>query len=162
MSFNQTEFILSKESLLTISGTSSAHDWEVVVSQFTGGLKIKENIVQYLRLEVPVANIKSERGPAMDNKMYKALKKEQHPEISFALRAINEESHLSGVLTIAGVSQNISIKGKVIQEANRVQLKGNHKLVLQDYNIEPPTAMFGQIVVGNEITIVFNLVFEKK
>ena len=46
------------------------------------------------------------------------------------------------------------------QEGN-IQIAGKHKITLQDYNMEPPTAMFGTIVVGDDVTVNFDLVFAK-
>jgi hypothetical protein len=35
------------------------------------------------------------------------------------------------------------------------------KIVLQDFTIEPAKAMFGQIIVGDEVTVNFDLIFSR-
>jgi len=49
---------------------------------------------------------------------------------------------------------------EVITEDNsKLSFKGTLPLKLSDFNIEPPSAMFGQIVTGDEITLNFELSF---
>ena len=48
----------------------------VNAESISGDLSTNRQEITSLELLVPVANIKSERGPTMDNKMHAALKKE--------------------------------------------------------------------------------------
>lgn len=156
----QESHTLSPESKLTISGTSTVHDWEVTVNSFVGSLTAQGDQIKDLKIEVPVTNIKSERGPTMDNKMYAALKAEAHPNIYFSLDGVTDNKVVTGVLTIAGVEKEVEIVVNTKQEEKKTSVSGAHEIVLQDYGMEPPTAMFGQIVVGESVTVSFDLVFE--
>lgn len=40
-----------------------------------------------------------------------------------------------------------------------LHLQGSKSLKLADFQVEPPTAMFGQIVTGDEISVVLDLYF---
>jgi polyisoprenoid-binding protein YceI len=105
----------------------------------------------------------------MDKKTYDALKSEEHPEIKFDLsngkvREVNGNSFIveaSGSLEIAGVTRDIEFEAEGEKMSpNQYKFTGNHKINMKDYDMEPPSAMFGQIVTGEEVTINFELVLD--
>lgn len=126
-----------------------------------GELRMSEGSVEDIHFEVDVAAIKSERGATMDNKMHKALKKDEHPKIGFDLTEAKGGATLVGHLTIAGKQNTVEIPVDLKSSESTVALSGEYKIVLQDYGVEPPTAMFGQIVVGDEVVVTFDLKFSK-
>ena len=67
-----------------------------------------------------------------------------------------------GSLNIAGAEKTVEIPVTMETASEGLKIKGQKKLVLQDYGMEPPTAMFGQIVVGDEVTVNFDLLFSKQ
>ena len=157
---SQETHTLSKESVLTISGTSTVHSWTVTANNMQGSMSYTDNI-KALGLKVPVADIKSERGAAMDKKMHGALKLEQHPEVSFTLGEIDNGNgpSIKGKLMIAGVEKSVDLKSEMLAVDKGYRIKGSQEIVLQDFGIDPPTAMFGQIVVGDKVTVNYDLVF---
>lgn len=157
----QDTYKLNDKSAMAISGTSTVHDWTVTANQMEGTLEMKANAISQIGLTVPVENIKSERGPAMDKKMYAALKKDEFPSVSFQLQEIKGTTVLTGMLQIAGTEKSVQIVAEINPTSDAISIKGEKKLVLQDFGMEPPTAMFGQIVVGDEVTVRFDLVFTK-
>lgn len=161
--YSQETYKLSESSLLTISGTSTVHSWTVTANSLQGSMSYTDDIKD-IRLRVPVADIKSERGAAMDKKMHGALKLEQHPEVIFTFQEIDNISGLSikGQLNIAGAEKPIDLRSEVLAVDNGYNIKGSQEIVLQDFGIEPPTAMFGQIVVGDKVTVNYNLTFVKQ
>ncbi len=159
--FAQDSYILSPESTLTIEGTSTVHDWIVSANAMHGTLTTNGSQPKTINFEVNVADILSERGPTMDNKMHEALKQEEHPTISFKLSKLKNGTILLGLLTIAGVEKNVEIDTKTDTTGDGLKIKGEKKIVLQDFGMEPPTAMFGQIIVGDEVTVKFDLSFSK-
>jgi len=162
LGFSQESLELSSQSTLIISGTSSVHDWTVAAKEMTGKLTALENTPTEIIFEIMVVDIQSERGAAMDKKMHAALKKEQHPKIDFKLQEVKGKSIIIGILNIAGVSKEVEIDSEITSLTNGIQIKGEKKISLQYFDIEPPTAMFGQIIVGNDVTIFFDLIFEKE
>ena len=159
---SQETYKLSEGSLLTISGTSTVHNWTVAANNMQGTMSYADNIKD-LRFRVPLADIKSERGAAMDKKMHGALKMEQHPQVSFVLQEVDKGNGLSlkGKLTIAGVEKSVDLKSDVSVVNKGYRIKGSKEIVLQDFSMEPPTAMFGQIVVGDKVTVDYDLTFTK-
>jgi polyisoprenoid-binding protein YceI len=161
MVLGQTNYKLDDKSVMTISGSSTVHDWTVTANLMEGTLELKANTISKMGLTVPVESIKSERGPTMDNKMYAALKKDEYPSVSFQFQEIKGTTILTGKLDIAGTEKSVQIIAEINPTSDAVTIKGQKKLVLQDFGMEPPTAMFGQIVVGDEVTVQFDLVFTK-
>lgn len=160
--FTQDTYVLSEKSKLTINGTSTVHDWTVTAHTMSGMVAVEENAPRELTLEVAVGAIKSERGATMDKKMHAALQKDTHPKVGFSLKEAKEEGLLSGTLAIAGHEQDVEIATTTNFSDDSVAMIGEHRIALKDFQIEPPTAMFGQVVVGNEVTVKFDLVFEKE
>lgn len=158
----QDSYSLSPESKLTIDGTSTVHDWTVTASTMNGVLKAEGNTPKEIDFEVMVSDIESERGATMDKKMHAALQKESHPKVMFALKEVKGESTLVGVLTIAGKQKDVKIPGKISIIGNSLKISGEYGMPLKDFDIEPPTAMFGQVVVGPDVVVKFDLVFEKE
>ncbi|WP_446050442.1 hypothetical protein, partial [Zobellia laminariae] len=70
----QDEYTLADSSKLTISGTSTVSDWDVVANSVAANLKYDGVAPKQINLEVEVADIMSERGASMDKKMHDALK----------------------------------------------------------------------------------------
>lgn len=165
--YAQESYTLSKESVLKINGSSTIHDWTVTANSLEGSLEMKDGDVTNLSLQVEVSEIKSERGAAMDKKMHAALKKEEHPQVSFKFKEFkkNPESEnaygIHGMLNIAGVENAVTIVSEIKEEGGNYIFKGSKEIKLQDYDMEPPTAMFGQIIVGDNVTIDFDLVYTK-
>jgi len=159
--FAQETYTISSDSKLTIDGTSTVHDWTVLANSMTGNVTAEEGLPKTIEFEVAVAEIQSERGAAMDKKMHAALKKEEHPKISFKLTEVKNSTNLAGKLNIAGQEKAVEIPVKMNTDNGSLKISGEYAITLQDYGMEPPTAMFGQIIVGNDVTVKFDLDFSK-
>jgi polyisoprenoid-binding protein YceI len=179
----QVKYTINKESVMTISGTSTIHEWTSKVNTINGeiiflkssrdkSMPQKGKLAQSVKIEVPVKSIESPRGPVMDGKTYDALKSEEFPNILFQLsdnnitevtdKASNKFKLLiTGNLTIAGNMNpvTLTLDGQRL-EGNSFRLIGNYMLKMSDFKVDPPTAMFGQIVTGDLVTIAFNLLID--
>ncbi len=155
----QDTYRLSSESVMTISGTSTVSDWTVVANTIKGSMSKTTEAFTEISIAVPITDIKSERGASMDNKMYAALNAQEYPTVYFMARRLKEDILKNGTLSIAGVEKPIQILVKIERGDGRIAISGTHYILLQDFGIEPPTAMFGQIVVGEKVAIAFDLVF---
>ena len=68
-----------------------------------------------------------------------------------------------GSLTIAGTTRQIEVEATYTVSTNgSIQCKGSKKLAMSDYNIEPPSFMFGSVTTGNDITVSFDVVLAPK
>jgi len=156
----QETYTLTADSKLTIDGTSTVHDWTVTANSMQGIVKVEGTSPKEIDFQVNVADIISERGATMDKKMHNALKKEEYPKVLFVLKEVKGQDSVSGTLTIAGNSNDVDIESKISNSGDVLKISGEKKIVLKDFEIEPPTAMFGQVIVGDDVTVKFDLVFK--
>ncbi|WP_106605429.1 YceI family protein [Chitinophaga ginsengisoli] len=166
----QVQYQQKNDFTLTINGTSTMHDWEMKTSKiacnatFTfyedgelGGLTL-------LNFTMPAESLKSERT-GLDAVAYRALKTKQYPTITFNLisAAVSKQGTViscTGNLTVAGVTQSISIVGAAQVNADKsITIKGTKQIDMRDFEIDPPTFLFGQFTTGENVTITFNLTF---
>lgn len=160
--------ISNSSSTLTIEGTSSLHDWEEVAEIFKGSIRIDKDtelFIKELDVTIQAESLKSGKR-AMDKNTYKALKTDTYKTISYTLTSVknlidngngNYTAEVSGNLTIAGVKKGISMNLTLAFINNGLSIKGEKKIKMTDYNIEPPKALLGTITTGDEITVNFNL-----
>ena len=163
MTFAQETYTLTSESVLTVDGTSTIHDWTVTANTIQGSLSADQDILKEILFEVAVEGIISERGATMDKKTHNALKKGEHPKVIFSVQKVDvsniENQNIIGRLNIAGVEKEVAIPSNITRSVGEIKIKGEKEIKLQDYGIEPPTAMFGSIIVGDMVIVKFDLVF---
>lgn len=171
---------LSPKSTCILSGTSTLASWTADVSKINGTLNLGDAFsgpsipdmgtqVEGATISIPVDSITGARGDAMTTKIHNAFKHTEHPEIVFELSSgsITQITDAAagtfvitaqGKLTMAGVEKEISVpfNGKRLENGG-YQFECVYKIKMTDYNIEPPSAMFGQIVCGDEVSVIFNL-----
>ena len=154
---------------VSVKGTSSLHDWESSVDklQARGAFSLSGNALSDVKdvvVKIPVKAIKSTKGKMMDNKTWDAFNYEKNPTITFTLseRKINPTKQsliANGTLTMAGVSKSVELHLVYkILPGGELQVTGEHKLLMSDFKMEPPTAMMGTIKVGDEIAVGFQII----
>jgi polyisoprenoid-binding protein YceI len=106
----------------------------------------------------------------MDKNTYKALNTDKYKNITYTLNKVNGIEKLSGndykvkttgSLMIAGVKKDINLNFNLNCNSDQLVLKGQYKLNMTDFKIDPPTAMFGTIKTGEEVLIKFETHFNK-
>lgn len=153
---------------LKVQGTSTLHDWESNVEQldFKGSFTVSGNALVEIRnvvINIPVTSIKSPQGKLMDNKTYDAFHFEKNPRISFVMTGSKIQDGkgvliATGTLSMAGMTRptDLILNYKVLPY-DELQITGSKKLVMTDFNMEPPTAMMGAVKVGDEVVVTFDL-----
>ena len=167
-SFSQVRFH-PESSKIAVQGTSTLHDWESLVKM--EDVKVELHIEEadplllgHLRLTIPAKSIKSGES-MMDNKTYEALKAEKHPVIQYeaAVFEYREDKVVVSVgkLKIAGTERNIPVTANFkIDPNNQIPFTGSVSFKMTDFNISPPTAMFGTMKTGDEVTIEYKIIVE--
>jgi len=172
--FAQTYNVSNKESKMEVLGTSSIHDWEIKAEQQKGDLALEiENgnlkSIQNLDFTVIAESLKSGKG-SMDKNTYKALNTGKYKEITYKLEKVTSIKNASennfkvdtrGYLTIAGTKKLVDITFDLKLGDKSIRLSGSKALKMSDFNIDAPTAMFGTITTGDQITIKYNTIFTK-
>ena len=95
----------------------------------TGSVTAEEGLPKTIEFEVSVAEIQSERGAAMDKKMHAALKKEEHPKISFNLIEVKNSTNLAGKLNVAGQEKAVEIPVKMDTDNGSLKISGEYAMI---------------------------------
>lgn len=144
-----------------VAGTSTLHAWTVDVNKAQGQLALDTaGTPTYVHMEFEVETMVSGRGPVMDGKVKKALKAQTHPWITFESSSIvrnSEKLNVIGLLDIGGVKENVELE--VMSNHNNYTTTSD--LSFSQFDIIPPSAMFGQIKCGDDISITFDVTFSK-
>jgi len=159
------------KSSMSILGTSTLHDWEVDVEEFDGYMKTDMDATSNTILEGRmVASVKSFKSfkTSMDKVMYEAMNEENYPKLTFKYLDIKESyqkdgktyAEIKGELSIAGTTKVVALLASIEHSTNQVTLIGKKTFKMSEFNIPPPTAVFGTIKSGDEITIVYNFTFK--
>ncbi|WP_339815837.1 YceI family protein [uncultured Imperialibacter sp.] len=160
-------FKAEKGSKITVSGTSTMHDWTMVSEDVKVDASIADGgaTIEGLKLSLPVNTLKSHKS-GMDDNAYKALKSDKNPQITFNLKTSQAKGSSlvqgAGKLTIAGVTKDISLDGKLEPLADgKYKLTGSYTLDMEVYSVEPPSFMFGTVSTGKEVTITYEIILTK-
>lgn len=171
--FNAQESKLNlAESKLTIFGTSNVHDWDIVAHAMNGKatFNFEANILddlKYLDFSVETEQLLSGRS-GMDSNTFKALNSKKYKTINYRLTkvlkitktAANTYSiEAQGDLTISGVTKNITQIFTAVVSGKKVILSGKTKITMMQYKVTPPTALFGTIKTGPDVTIDFKVTY---
>jgi polyisoprenoid-binding protein YceI len=131
---------------------------------------IREHFVKSFALVVPVDQLSSGEK-ALDENMRKALKGARYKDIRFRMDSYDVRMPsptaaafgitLHGRLSLAGVERRIDVAATCVQVGEGLRLSGSKELLMTDYQIKPPTLMFGAIKTADLITIRFNATLQK-
>ncbi len=157
---------------VTVEGTSNVHEWtasttavlitEVDIAAGEGDLlqaALQPGALRAFDLTIPARGLTSPKE-GIDKNMHKALKVEEHPHITFRLRAFEPAGanyQATGMLTIAGVEREVVLNLEVQPKAGAIVVTGTTGLVMTDYGIKPPSAMLGMVKAGPKVTIRLEL-----
>lgn len=172
MSMAQQSYNLSSIKI-KVEGTSNIHDWHMMSEQgqcnamfnWNGSVL---NGLSSLSFSMPAESLKSD-SKVMDKNTYKALVTDKYPTISFNVITSNVKPgnnntyvvSVKGKMTISSVSKEVWLAGVATLNADKtVSVYGSYKFKMTEYNVTPPSIMFGSIVVGDELVIKFNLLFK--
>lgn len=172
---NTEEVSLSDESNLSINGTSNVTDFSCGLEQHLSQEKLSFSY-QFEQNRVLVDGntlyINAEqfdcgkRGINRDFK--KALKVKEYPYIKITLKELivtDAQSFPTEALVnieIAGVVREYMISLVEIESfSNSVRVRGEKSLNITDFNLSPPTALFGMVKVRDELSIDFNLIISQ-
>ena len=167
---------VSPDSKLWVEGGSNLHDWSCKASSIDASIDVDEafvksteaspSLLQKVEVKVPVRNLKCGKGK-MDDNLYKALKADAAPQISYVLGKFEVEPGASkdafivktvGELTVAGASKTVNMEVKTTRAADgSVRAEGAVPLLMTDFGVKPPKALLGTLKTDNEITVKFDL-----
>jgi polyisoprenoid-binding protein YceI len=168
---------VAPDSKLWIEGTSNLHGWSCKATTLEAAVELDAatanevaiappKSLKRVQVKVPVKSIKCGHG-GMDDNLYKALKADESPDISYILATFDAASgeakdsftlHTVGTLTIAGKENNLTMDVIATRMPDgTVKATGVVPIKMTDYGIKPPTAIFGRLKTGDEVKINFEL-----
>jgi hypothetical protein len=168
---------------ISITGTSSLHDWEVVGKDIQGTLALapgasmqtlkdlKSALPLEAKVEVPSKSLESGNG-VMDKKMFKALESNKYEKVLFVLDSLKVSEadspasaadgtlnvEVKAKLTIAGETRWVAFPAEItwLPEQKSLVVAGKVDLRMTEYGIDPPRALFGTLKTGDEVTVSFS------
>ena len=170
------------ESKLWLEGTSTLHDFTITANNIKSSISFESSMnennsleefkITYLKLIVPIWKLDS-GNESMDENMQEALSAEVNPNIVFALispvvfsfdNVIDSITiNATGNLTVAGTKKSVDLNITVLtQSENEFEFKGEIKLLMTDFGVEPPSMFFGTMNTGNELTVKFEMILNRK
>jgi polyisoprenoid-binding protein YceI len=158
---------------LSISGTSTMHPYVVTTKTLKVGAAVatatdlkgllQPGALQGFELQIPVNTFTSDKD-GLTKQMFKALKADKHPTITFRLTSYTVDSGANGIvvrptgtLTVAGVEKPIEIVLDVKEVAGALQVRGTRDMLMTDFGIKPPTMFMGMLKTDDKVTITFAL-----
>jgi polyisoprenoid-binding protein YceI len=156
---------------VTISGTSTLHDWDMTSATGDANATFTFNAggqltgLSFLSFAMPAESLKSGHG-AMDKNAYKSLQTDKNKAITYNLTSaiVQPDGTIkcTGKLMIAGVAQNANLTATAKVNADQsISVKVSDKISMKDFSIDPPTFMMGAVKTGNDVTVNFELTFKK-
>lgn len=170
------------ESKLWLEGTSTLHDFTITANNIKSSISFESSMnennsleefkITYLKLIVPIWKLDS-GNESMDENMQEALSAEVNPNIVFELispvvfsfdNVIDSITiNATGNLMVAGTKKLVDLNITVVKQSeNEFEFKGEIKLLMTDFGVEPPSMFFGTMNTGNEITVKFEMILNRK
>ena len=179
MAQSQTfESVAEEAAKVTITGGSTLHDWTVAcgtVEEYPAELDVaitEGSTIENFAFSVQVKSMDGGRGSIMNTKIYNALKSEEHPHVKFkqtspaTLSELDAEGKFNlestGLLQMAGQEKEVTVKVDGQLKDGELFFSGSYPMKLSDFQIAPPSAMFGQIQTKDDITVKFEFRYKQK
>jgi len=160
----QAYVLVPDESKVTLTGTSTLHDWDSALEEFTLAIHVKDKLVNDIVFQAPVRSLKS-GNKSMDNNTYKAMKADAFPTITFKGTDFRMEGHTvsgAGMLTVAGVTKQVTLEAGIESwEEGAYVLVGEFTFNMSDHDVQPPTVVFGTIKTGDAITLHYTITVKR-
>jgi polyisoprenoid-binding protein YceI len=154
-------------SRVTVSGTSTVHDWECSATQVTGSLdgattEAALTGITALTVTIPVNALDCRNG-TMNGKLREAL---GASALRFTLGTARVGTvnggrfgvDTNGQLTIHGTTraQRIQAQGQPLANG-RFRFTGSFPVTMSQFGVAPPTAMMGTLRTGDRVTVSFDV-----
>lgn len=158
---------------IKVEGTSNIHDWHMEAAQGLSNAVFSMNGnsltgIPALNFTMSAENLKSE-SKVMDKNTYKAIVTDKYPTISFTANTANVRPNgtngfiasVKGKMQISSITKEIWLTGVcTINPDKTINVSGVYKFKMTEYNVTPPSIMFGSIVVADDLLIRFNILYK--
>jgi hypothetical protein len=168
---------LQPESRLWIEGSSTIRDFTCNATLINAlvdtrsanaipQLLIGDKAVVAVDVKVPAEKIDCGNG-TMNEHMLTALKAAQSPTILFRLSSYDiarsgetVTGTLKGTLSLGGAQKAVTLSAHGKPEGDLLRVTGAADVKMTDYDLTPPSLMFGRIRVADKVTVKFDLLLK--
>ena len=165
---------------VTIDGTSNVHPYtassravrltrvQVAASAPGDALQqvLQAGALEAFDIAIAASSLASPKGD-IDKNMHKALKAQEHADITFRLRTLGSGTGEAaagipltavGTLTIAGVERDVTLDVTATRKGETLVLTGGVDLLMTDFGVTPPKAMLGMLKTDPKVRVSFEAV----
>jgi polyisoprenoid-binding protein YceI len=172
-------------SKVSLSGTSTLHDWTVESGLIAGFMELESNfpldaatkpaaglqVKPKVEVAIPARSLKSGKTQ-MDQVMHEALEAPKHPKIEYKCDQLTLmeagtplKFEATGTLTVHGVAKPNTMPVTIERVADgKLKVTGSTSVKMTDHGIKPPSPPLvgGLIKTGDEVKITFEWLTTKK
>lgn len=168
------------DSRLWLEGSSNVRDWRCDATSLDASIDLDDDShdgmssverVRGVQVRVPAYALTCGRSQ-MDNIMYKALRADDEPEcrqivgrFDVVTREPGDPEHslvMQGTLRVAGRERVVRVPVEVQQlRDGSLRAQGALPILMTDYGITPPRALFGVLRTDNRLVVKFDLVVDR-
>jgi polyisoprenoid-binding protein YceI len=158
---------------VSLAGTSNIHSFTatttaVKVTRIQFGTRpvtwdeaLKPGALTAFEIAIPAATLLSGKD-GLDKNMHKALKAQEHANITFKLVKLDAAPadcwRATGVLNVAGVDRQITLDLRTERTGDKLSIQGETQILMTDFGIAPPKAMLGMLKTDPKVTVTFTTV----
>lgn len=160
---------------VVVKGTSSVRDWEMdaTVGYGEANFIFKSDSVltslDSLNFYIEVKDLKS-GSKKLNKHAHEALNSDDYKVINYKLfsSTLTPDSlgyllKTVGKLTISGVTKDIEMDVySVLNDNGSITCKGSYNLIMSDYDVDPPSLMWGAIKTHDAVILDFEVVYKKQ
>ncbi|HEX4469342.1 MAG TPA: YceI family protein [Gemmatimonadaceae bacterium] len=168
------------DSRLWLEGSSNVRDWRCDATSLDASIDLDDNTydgmgsverVRGVQVRVPAYALTCGRSQ-MDNIMYKALRADDEPEcrqivgnFDLVTREPGDPQGslvMQGTLRVAGRERVVRVPVDVQQQRDgSLRAQGALPILMTDYGITPPKALFGVLRTDNRLVVKFDLIVDR-
>jgi polyisoprenoid-binding protein YceI len=164
------------DSRLWLEGSSNLRDWRCEATSLDASVDVDDDAhtasavdrLRHVQVRVPTHALTCGRSQ-MDHIMYKALHVDDEPDCRQILGRFDVVSRepdgslvMEGTLRIAGRERVVRLPVVVQQQpGGALRAQGTLPILMTDYGVTPPTALFGVLRTENRIVVKFDLVVDQ-
>jgi hypothetical protein len=157
------------ESKVWIDGSSNNGEFNCYVDEFAVEMEMAADAtaenpgLSSVSVTIPAKKVVSRKSVIMDRLTHNAFKANQNPDITYELTSaeVGEGGVLKtiGNLTLAGVTKEIEMDVTLDNVGDgSAHFVGSYGFNMTEFEIEPPTALFGRFRVQDPVVVHFDLV----
>lgn len=158
------------ESTISVRGTSTLHDWEMVSETVSSQVVFTMADQQMQGLESVSLTLQANTLESDENRLnrlaHETMDVENNPQITFQASSGNVVADgnsytvtATGELTIAGVTREVTVEASCIEQGNQLVCTGTEEMKMTDFDMDPPRLFLGTLRTHDDVTVEFNMVY---